>query len=279
MDAPRTIVITGASDGIGAAAARRLHREGHRVVVIGRSAERTAQVAEELEAPSYLVDFSRLDSVRELADRLLADLPHIDVLANNAGGIRGREREVTGDGHELTFQLNYLAPYLLTRLLLDRLLESRATVVNTSSVANTMFGHLDIEDLEATKSYRPRRAYGNAKLAQILFTRELDRRYGEQGLASAAFHPGVIASSFAGGKGSALGLLYQNPLTSRFMGTTETGADTLVQLAEHCPSPAYPSGGYFASRQLARANRQADDPRLAAELWSRSAALVGLDEG
>lgn len=274
MTDPKVIVITGASDGIGASAAKTLHEAGHHVVVVGRSPEKTAKVADALGVDSYLVDYSRLSSVRELAGRLLADLPRIDVLANNAGGIMGAERRVTEDGHELTFQLNYLAPFLLTHLLRERLIASGATVVNTSSIANRLFGHLDLDDLESTHRYQPRRAYGTAKLEQILFTRELALRYGDQGLSSAAFHPGVIASNFAGGQGAALGFFYTNPVTKRFLGTTETGADTLVQLAEHCPSHAYPSGGYYAKRRLEKANSQADDPALAAALWDRSLELL-----
>jgi NAD(P)-dependent dehydrogenase (short-subunit alcohol dehydrogenase family) len=122
--AGRTIVITGASDGLGAAAAKRLSRSGENVVVVGRSPQKTKAVATEIGADYLLADFTDLVQVRALAEQLLARYPRIDVLANNAGGIMA-EREVTVDGHEKTFQVNHLAPFLLTTLLLDRLVEAR----------------------------------------------------------------------------------------------------------------------------------------------------------
>src|SRR6202021_1593778 len=129
----QTIVITGASDGIGAAAARQLTAAGERVVLVGRSEAKTAAVAAELSAPYYLADFTDLAQVRDLAGKLGAAYPRIDVLANNAGGIMG-ERAVTVDGFEKTFQVNHLAPYLLTSLLLPTLTASSAKVLQTSSV-------------------------------------------------------------------------------------------------------------------------------------------------
>lgn len=274
----KTIVITGSSDGIGRAAARDLAARGHHVVIVGRSPEKTAAVARELDCPSYLTDFARLDSVRELAGRLGTDLPRIDVLVNNAGGVFGPGRDVTVDGHEKTFQVDYLAPFLLTGMLLDQLVADRATVINTSSVANRLFGHVDLDDLESSRGpFDARRAYGTAKLEQILFTRELHRRYRAHGLASAAFHPGIIGSNFASAPGSALGRIYQNPLAKRLLGSPESGARTLVWLAENCPSPACRSGGYFARRRTARPAGQALDAAMARELWERSVRLSGLD--
>lgn len=273
----RTIVITGASDGIGAAAARSLVARGHRVVIVGRSATKTEAVARELGTPWYLVDFARLDSVRELAARLRTDVGRIDVLVNNAGGVFGPDRVETEDGHEMTFQVDYLAPFLLTNLLLDRLVEARGCVISTSSVANRLFGHVDIDDLDMSAgAFDARRAYGTAKLEQILFTKELDRRYGPQHLSTAAFHPGVIGSSFASSRGSALGWIYQNPLSRRFLGSPDAGADTLVWLVENLPGKGCPSGGYFARRKPVRPARQAEDPELATRLWDRSAAMLEL---
>ncbi|HEY0240804.1 MAG TPA: SDR family NAD(P)-dependent oxidoreductase, partial [Friedmanniella sp.] len=183
----QTIVITGASDGIGAAAARKLSAEGHEVVLVGRSPDKTAAVANELGAPYLVADFSDLAEVRTLADRLATTYPRIDVLANNAGGIMGH-RQLTVDGFELTFQVNHLAPFLLTNLLLPVLTTSRAKVIQTASIAARMFGHLDLDDLGLEQGYSPDRAYGNGKLENILFTRELDRRFADQGIAAAAFH-------------------------------------------------------------------------------------------
>lgn len=270
--ASRTVVITGASDGIGAAAARALTERGDRVVVVGRSPDKTRAVAESIGAAHLLADFSRLDEVRELAATLLDRYPSIDVLANNAGGIMG-DRTDTVDGHELTFQVNHLAPFLLTTLLLPRLLESRARVIQTSSVAHRLYSSLDLSDLDARKGYRAERAYGDAKLANILFTRELHRRFHPQGLDAMAFHPGVVATSFSSGSTSALRFLYGTVL-SRFIASPAKGADTLVWLATAPEGDGWASGGYYAKRTPAKESKDASDPAKAAELWRLSEQMV-----
>ena len=150
----RTIVITGASDGIGASAARTLGKLGERVVVVGRSAEKTERTAKEIGADYFVSDFAELAQVRQLAAQLKEKYPRIDVLANNAGGIMG-QRGLTVDGHEKTFQINHLAPFLLTTELMDVLTASRATVINTSSAANALYGKLDLNDLETATSTPP----------------------------------------------------------------------------------------------------------------------------
>ncbi|UWX98518.1 SDR family NAD(P)-dependent oxidoreductase [Arthrobacter zhaoxinii] len=271
---PKTIVITGASDGIGAAAARRLTENGHHVVVVGRSPEKTAAVAKDTGGEYFLADFADLGSVRTLASELLQRYPRIDVLANNAGAVFGNVRQVTGDGHEMTFQVNYLAPFLLTQLLTDRLLESKGTVINTSSMANRLFGNVDLDDLENENGYNPSKAYGNAKLEQILFTEEFDRRYRSHGATSTAFHPGVIGSSFSSAEGSAMRAVYQSPLLRRLLPTPEKGARTLVFLAEGTPGTDYPTGKYFVRSKVAKPNKQAGDAALALGLWNRSVAML-----
>ncbi|MEV4175373.1 SDR family NAD(P)-dependent oxidoreductase [Nonomuraea sp. NPDC049709] len=130
--AQQTIIITGASDGIGAAAAHQLTENGHKVIVVGRSPQKTAAVAGKIGAPFHVADFADLAQVRSLASELTATYPRIDVLANNAGGIFG-DREVTTDGYEKTFQVNHLAPFLLTYLLMATLIESNAKIIQTSS--------------------------------------------------------------------------------------------------------------------------------------------------
>jgi len=268
----RTIIITGASDGIGAAAARTLAQAGEKVVIVGRSAEKTAAVAGELGADYFVCDFADLAQVRALATDLLQRYPRIDVLANNAGGIMGA-RETTVDGHEKTFQVNHLAPFLLTMLLADRLAASQARVINTSSAANSLFGKIDLDDLDAEHKYSANKAYGDAKLANILFTQELHRRYNEAGISTAAFHPGVVATSFSTASTSPMRFIYQSAL-KRFLLTPEEGADTLVWLATATPGSEWRSGAYYEKRKIAGANRQAYDPALAAGLWDRSAAMI-----
>lgn len=268
----RTIIITGASDGIGASAARTLAAQGENVVVVGRSAAKTAQIAGEIGADHFVADFAELAQVRRLAAELKEKYPRIDVLANNAGGIMG-DRQLTADGHEKTFQVNHLAPFLLTTELLDVLTASRTKVINTSSVANSIFARFDIDDLDAARKYSTNRAYGNAKLANILFTSELHRRYHDAGISTAAFHPGGVATNFAAESTSPMRVAYTSFL-KRFMLTPEQGADTLVWLANGNPGADWTSGGYYAKRALSKANRLAYDGALARQLWDRSEAMV-----
>jgi NAD(P)-dependent dehydrogenase (short-subunit alcohol dehydrogenase family) len=270
----RTIVITGASDGIGAAAARALSEAGERVVIVGRSPQKTTALAAGLGADHLIADFTRLDDVRDLGAELLRRYPRIDVLANNAGGIMG-ERDVTGDGHEKTFQVNHLAPFLLTTLLMDRLVASRATVINTSSAANR-FGRIDLDDLDNERKYSPNRAYGTAKLANILFTRELHRRYSDRGLVTAAFHPGVVATSFSTGSTSIMRVVYQSVL-KRMLISPDKGADTLVWLASTAAGVDWQSGEFYEKRRVQTANSQAADAGLATALWERSVDMVTSD--
>ncbi|PYI69095.1 short-chain dehydrogenase [Arthrobacter livingstonensis] len=269
----RTIIITGASSGIGEAAARTLAQTGDRIIVVGRSAKRTQAVAEDIGADIFTADFARLDQVQELAAALRAFYPRIDVLANNAGGIMGR-RELTADGNEKTFQVNHLAPFLLTRLLQDVLVASQARVINTSSVAHKLFGRLDIKDLDAAKRYSANRAYGNAKLANILFTRELHHRLNGQGLTTAAFHPGGVATNFSAGSSSYMRFLYGSGMRS-YMLTPAQGAQTLVWLAIGQPGLDWESGGYYAKRKPARVSGQGRDAALATQLWDWSEERVG----
>jgi NAD(P)-dependent dehydrogenase (short-subunit alcohol dehydrogenase family) len=272
---PKTIVITGASDGIGAAGARQLHKDGHQVVVVGRSPEKTLAVAKELGADHFLADFARLDEVRGLAARLNETYGRIDVLVNNAGGIFG-DRAKTADGFEKTFQINHLAPFLLTNLLIDKLVSSHASVIQTSSSGARLFGKLDLDDLDHDSDFTPQRAYGTAKLENILFTKELHRRFHTQGLSAAAFHPGAVATSFATESDSFMKRIYNSRIGRSFMVTPEKGADQLVWLAESAPGTAWESGTYYEKRRPARRNHsQTLDADVARVLWERSAQLVG----
>src|ERR1700722_17029351 len=238
---PKTIVITGASDGIGAAGARQLHKDGHRVVITGRSPAKTRAIADELGAECFLADFTRLDDVRKLAAGLDRVYPRIDVLVNNAGGIFG-DRAKTADGFEKTFQVNHLAPFLLTNLLMDTLLTSRASVVQTSSSGARLFGHLNIDDLDHDRDFTPQLAYGTAKLENILFTRELHARYHARGLSAAAFNPGAVATSFATTSDSFMRRIYTSRIGRAFMATPQQGASQMVWLAETTPGTDWQSG-------------------------------------
>lgn len=272
---PRTIVITGASDGIGAAAARQLHGAGEEVVLVGRDPRKTRAIADELGAASYTADYSVLAEVRGLAADLRANHPRIDVLANNAGGVFG-DRSLTVDGFETTFQVNHLGGFLLTNLLLDLLIESEASVIQTSSLAARRFSKFDIDDLQGARSYSASRAYGNAKLANILFTKELDRRYGGEGISAVAFHPGAVATSFAAGSRGAWRFLYTNPIAKKMLVSADAGGAHLTWLALGVPGGTWQPGEYYAKDRIARTSPVADDAAIAARLWDESAQMVGL---
>jgi NAD(P)-dependent dehydrogenase (short-subunit alcohol dehydrogenase family) len=272
----KTIVITGASAGVGAAAARQLADLGAEVVVVGRSPEKTAAVAAEIGVEPLVADFARLDDVRRLAAQLLERCPKIDVLANNAGGIFPK-RVVTEDGHELTFQVNHLAPFLLTALLRERLEATpESRIVTTSSFGNNA-GRVDLDDLdwERRRWINGLSAYTTTKLENVLFTRELARRLEGTGVTAVCFHPGNVASDF-GRRGFVNGLVYRSPLKRIVLITPEQGGANLTALCVR-PDIAAFHGAYFDQmKPNGRTHRAADDPALAAALWNRSAALVQL---
>lgn len=257
-----TIVITGASSGIGAAAARALAEHGHQLAVVGRSPERTRAVAAEVGGRPFLADFDRLAEVQRLADELLAAYPRIDVLANNAGGLLAR-RALSVDGIERTWQHNVLAPFVLTRALESRLRESDGRVVFTGSIAHR-WGRVDVTDLEFAR----RRwlggwpAYGAAKRADMMLAREVPRR---TGLAAFSFHPGFVRSSFGAesfGTGRIADIVLRGAITP------EAGAAPLVLLAGS-DDPGVPPGTYFDQLTAGgRVSRQVDDPAACAALWN-----------
>lgn len=272
----KTIVLTGASDGIGAAAAQVLVDAGHSLVLVGRSPEKTQAVAQRVGAERWFVaDFARLDDVRRLADDLRDACPTIGVLTNNAGGLfSGPVRTV--DGFERTFQVNHLAPFLLTHLLMDTLLVGRAAVVTTSSIGARLFGHVDLDDLETWEAFTPNRAYGTSKLANILFTRGLHERYHDQGLTSVAFHPGTVATNFASDTTSHLRWVYRTFLKVVLVPPAR-GAATLAHFVTGEPGRDWGSGQFYGSnRRISRTHPQADDPAIVREHWRRSCELLGL---
>jgi NAD(P)-dependent dehydrogenase (short-subunit alcohol dehydrogenase family) len=271
--ARRTIVITGASDGIGAAAARRLRRSGENVVVVGRSESKTAAVAAELDADYFVADFADLSQVRALADKIRSQYPRIDVLGNNAGGMFTKPYK-TADGNEVTFQVNYLAPFLLTTQLMEVLVDSCATIVNTTSSSQKLLRKVTITDFETTDRRRPSTAYALAKLANILFTRELHRRYRADGLSVAVVHPGYVDTNIGDASGSRFLKVMRHTPVRRLTATADHGADQLVWLASSTPGVDWTPGEYYAKGKIAKANRAAYDLDLARELWNRTLAKI-----
>ncbi|SCL18321.1 Short-chain dehydrogenase [Micromonospora rhizosphaerae] len=265
------MVVTGASSGIGLAAAVDLARRGDRVVLVGRDPARLQSAGDRVreaagERPElFRADFAVLDDVRRLADQLRAAYDRIDVLANNAGAVV-LQPVTTVDGFELTMQANHLAPFLLTNLLRDRI----GRMVVTASGAHRS-GALDPDDLNAAlRRYRPMRAYGTSKQANILFAAEAARRWPD--VPAYSFHPGVVRTRF--GNESRLVALGMRLLPFR---SPEKGAETLVWLANQDPSRLV-DGAYHHDRRLRRPLPKAADPQLAARLWTASAKAVGTGE-
>ena len=272
-----TVILTGATRGIGHAAAISLAARGAELGVVGRDPARVRATAEEARASGggapvheHVADLARMAEVRRLAAEVLDAYPRIDVLANNAGAMF-TSRHVTPDGFEQTFALNHLGPFLLTNLLLERLPASRGRVVTTASDAHRG-GVLDLDDLQSERGrFRPGRVYGTTKLCNILFTRELQRR--NPAIAANCFHPGVIRSGFGKNDGALvrIGLTLAGP----FLRSPESGARSLVWLALD-PVAGELRGQYIEKQRAVEPSAEARDDRLAAALWERSEELAGL---
>ena len=266
----RTVVVTGASSGVGLAAAEQFAARGDRVAVVGRDPERLAAAIDRVrkaatgaEPRPYRADFENLREVRDLAAALLDAYPKIDVLADNAGGmVRGYHR--TPDGYEATIQGNHLAPFLLTGLLRERLAGGR--VISTASEAHRQ-GRPVLDDFAGQRAgWRAYRSYGGSKGANILFAAEAARRWPE--ITSVSFHPGVVRTNF--GTGAVLRFLYRH---TPFLVTPEKAGALLVWLAT---TPELVNGAYYVGHKVTRPAPYANDPAAAAKLWDASARAVGL---
>lgn len=268
------IVITGASAGIGAAAAVELTRRGHRVVATGRSPgkleavhrDMLAVAPRDLDVPEAIpADLAELRQVRELAEKLITSIERLDVLVNNAG-VQPSRRQVTADGFELTFAVNHLAPFVLTQMLADRIKADEGRVLITSS-SNHAQARLDLADPQLTNGWSPRLAYANSKLANILFGNELRRRLG---IPATTFHPGTITTDL---NRDSRFVRWVKPFERFVMAAPKTGADTLVWLADGADAEAF-EVPYHYRRRPHSVSAAATDERLAAGLWELSAELV-----
>ena len=277
--AGKTILITGATRGIGLAAADALARMGASIIVHGRSTERVdetlaalAKAAPDSTSEGIVADLGSLDEVRALAAEVSARRDRLDVLINNAG-LTTLQREETVDGLERQFAVNHLAPFLLTSLLLDKLrVSTPARIVNVSSNAHFRAA-FDIDDLNwVRRRYSALGAYGATKLANIMFTRELARKLDGTGITVNCLHPGVVATHIFAGLGI-LGALF-GVLSKPFLLNPVQGARTTVHLAS-AESVAETSGLFFNRSEPAETSRLARDDTLARHLWQISEQLVG----
>lgn len=274
----RTVVVTGATGGIGLETALGLARQGASVALTARDAVRGVAARAAVEAVAgpgravlFVADLSSLAEVRRLAADLTAQLPRLDVLVHNAGAMHAT-RKVTPDGLELTFAANHLAPWLLTRLLWPRLVEARARVVTVASEAHRI-APLDLEDLQSERAYSAWTAYGRSKLCNVLFAAELARRAAGTGVTSNSLHPGVVATGFGRNDGGLNRLFFT--LARPFLLSAEKGARTTIHVAS-APSLAGVTGRYFKASREATPSAAARDEAAARALWDASARLTGL---
>jgi len=275
----KTVVITGATSGIGLEAAASLAAQGARAVLVGRNPAKTAQAVETVRkrsgsgtVESALCDFSSQASVRKLAAELRGRCERIHVLINNAGGVYPR-RTLTADNIESTFAVNHLGYFLLTNLLLDVLRASApARIVNVASVAHYR-GTMDFDDLGFERGYQIMKAYSRSKLGNVLFTLELAKRLAGTGVTVNALHPGAVATNMW----SSVPALARPILAvaKLFMLSPRAGGQHVVYLASS-PEVEGTTGSYFENDRVKTPSRLAMDDAVAARLWSESARMVSL---
>jgi NAD(P)-dependent dehydrogenase (short-subunit alcohol dehydrogenase family) len=272
-------MVTGANSGIGKATALELAQMGATVVMVCRDRARGEEAKSEITTKSrnnavdlLQADLSSQQSIRQLVENFQHHYTHLHVLINNAGAAFTGRRE-TVDGLEMTFAVNYLAPFLLTNLLLDMLKASApARIVNVSSNSHEA-GYIQLDDLQA-EHHRPMRAYGQSKLAVVLFTYELARRLQGTGVTANCLHPGFVATNFGqNGTGSAVRLLVK--LIGSFGASPEEGAKTSIFLATS-PEVEGVTGKYFVKSIPKRSASISYDESLQRQLWEQSAKLVNV---
>jgi len=278
----KTCFITGATSGIGEETAVALAREGARIGILARSAERGERSRERIVRESGGADvevvhgdLASLDSIRNAAAEVRERWDEIHVLINNAGVIN-MSRTTTLDGFENTFGVNHLGPFLFTKLLLDRVLASGPSrIINTASDAHRFAKRgLDLDDLQNEARYSAFRVYGESKLANILFTRSLAKRLEGAATTVNCLHPGAVATGLGQNNGVVSRAI--TALLKPFFRTPEKGAETAIYLATSGEVQGV-SGEYFANLRAVKPSANARDDALAEALWQKSAELVGVE--
>ena len=283
IDAERRVaLVTGASSGIGKSTAIKLVARGWQVIGVGRDPQRSAAAEAEIAAApggeSFTMvraDFTVMAEVQRAAEEVFSRTGRLDVLINNAGGVRDRQI-ITAEGTEATFAANHLAPFLLTRELMPLLKVSAAArppgttrVIAVSSTAHRIVDGIDFDDLQSLGGFQPAFAYGRAKLANILFTRELARRAAPEGIVAQAMHPGVVASNFASHGDEGM----QAYMASADTVSPDEPAETLTWLAIE-PEGGRRGGRYFYQKAEETPSAAAQDDAAAGKLWAESEALL-----
>jgi retinol dehydrogenase-14 len=274
-----TVLVTGATSGIGRATATGLAGLGARVAIVGRDASRAESVAHEISANGglaevFVADLSSLAEIRRVADEVLLRLHRLEVLVNNVGGF-WKTRHVTVEGIERTFAVNHLASFLLTSLLLPRLRASGTGRVVTVASNMQAVGRIHFDDLQGERNYSGGRAYNQSKLANVLFTYELARRAAGTGITANVLHPGVVRTSF-GADDPAAFQRFVTPLMRPFMKSPEQGAATSIHVASS-PDLAGVTGQYFAKGAPTRSSKRSHDLDAARRLWELSEELVTMN--
>lgn len=269
----QAILVTGSTDGIGELTAKKLAQQGFTVLVHGRNEQKVKKVAQKIRTSTgnenieeYTADFSALDEVRKLADDILARHDRLNILVNNAGIGFSDTREVSEDGYELHFAVNYLAPFLLTHLLLPAVQQaarrdSLSRIVNLASAGQEP---IDFDDVMLEKNYNAQRAYRQSKLALILFTIELAKRVDDKNIQINCLHPGTLLNTK---------MVTEAGITP--MGEPETGTDSVVYLAAS-PDLQNTTGAYFNQKQESKAHAQAYDAKAREKLWELSEQYTGI---
>src|SRR5712692_5638036 len=275
----KVVMVTGANSGIGKSASLALAKKGATVVMVARNPERGEAARSEIIGKSrnnsvdlLLADLSSLESVRQLAFDFRKKHSKLHVLINNAG-LFNQRRRVTVDGYENTFATNYLASFLLTNLQLDLLKASAPSrIINVSSVGHYN-GHINFEDLNLENDYGGWKAYGQSKLALILFTHELAKKLQGTGVTVNAVHPGTVATNIWSRPFGPVGFIMALP--KLFMTTPEKGAETIVYLASS-PDAKSVNGEYVEKLKVKKSSDESYDEEIAQRLWDVSAKLTSL---
>lgn len=262
----RVALVTGSTDGLGREVAKRLAADGAHVIVHGRNAERGQAVVAEIAAAGkgsarfYQADFASLGAVRRLADDILRDYDRLDLLVNNAGVfVRGEQRQVSADGHEMHMAVNYLSGFLLTHALLPRLERSRTPrIVNVSSLSASP---IDFDDVMITRGYSGNRGYGQSKLAQVLFTKDLAEQLAPRRIPVYALHPATYMDTT---------MVRSGGLTPR--STVDEGATAVMTVI----ATDAPSGSYFVGQKVGTPHAQAEDTEARRKLREISARLTAM---